>query len=168
MVRVIFCVSYLLSGIAQALTLSDGQRDLLYQEFLPELASHKLCVKLAAQLEGVDELVLMGILGQERGYKNPVKRNNNGTFDHGVAHINTVREKELKHFPFDLEETIFNPCASILAAAHLVSTEIKQANDVWQGVGNYHYDIRGKHPRHHWRYRDAVKKRVIRMRQTVQ
>jgi hypothetical protein len=131
-------------------------RTALYLKEAKPLGDYKHCISFASKTYKVHELVLMAVLLTEGGYLAPLKRNANGTYDHGFGQINSVRKEEVAKIGFSMEELVINPCKNILATSYLLSTEIKDAAELWTGVANYHYSNAGKHPKYHFRYKINV------------
>jgi|TARA_Y100001934_G_scaffold255887_1_gene323370 hypothetical protein len=120
------------------------------------LIQYMECITTASITFNLDEIVLISLLLVEDGYLAPVRENNNGTFDHGFGQINSVRRNEIEVLGFTLEELAHSPCKNIMATAYLLKQEINQADDYWTGVANYHYDVKGKYPKNHFRYKGDV------------
>lgn len=114
----------------------------------PFLSDSK-CISAASSLYKVDEFIVLATLLLERGDRERLNRNHNGTVDHGKGQINTVRAGEIARFNWSLEYLAHADCPNIIATTYLLSEEIKAAPDVWTGAANYHYDISGKFPKHH-------------------
>ncbi|WP_218309846.1 lytic transglycosylase domain-containing protein [Alteromonas antoniana] len=137
---------------------SGSLREAIYSELerARPIAKYKHCVTAASTTFEVNELILLSVLMWESGYMNPLRKNNDGTFDHGFAQINTVRETEIMQIGYTLDDMITSPCKNIMAAAFLLSREIKEAGDVWKGAANYHYDEGGDYPHNHHAYKRHV------------
>jgi hypothetical protein len=128
----------------------------LYKQIAKPLSGYKQCISFGSKLYKVDEFILMSVLLTEDGYLDPLRKNNNGTYDHGFGQINSARKDEVAKIGFSMEELVINPCKNIIATAYILSTEIIDANDLWTGVANYHYSNTGKYPKNHFRYKSEV------------
>jgi hypothetical protein len=131
-------------------------RTALYEKAAKPLSDYKHCISFASNMYKVHELVLMSVLLTEDGYLAPLKKNHNGTYDHGFGQINSVRKDEVAKIGFTMEELVINPCKNIIATSYLLSTEINDAEEIWTGVANYHYSNTGKYPKNHFRYKNEV------------
>jgi hypothetical protein len=139
---------------------SADKRARVYKEVMPEFKPYARCVASNAARFGVNEVFLLAVLLQERGPIAGKLSNKNGSYDYGVTGINTVREQEIRRVGLSLYDVGTNPCAAIKATAYLLSVEIKMASSVMTGIGNYHYDEKGKYPHNHYRYRNEVSSKI--------
>ncbi|QIR16533.1 lytic transglycosylase domain-containing protein [Shewanella aestuarii] len=136
-------------------------RDTLYKKTqLKKYSAFKNCIFWQSQAFNVNELVLMSVLLTEYGDEDSKIKNQNQTYDYGLMQINDVRSEELLALGYNLEEVRTDGCKNIEAATHLLSLEIQRAGDVWLGVGRYHYNEKGKNPKHHYKYRARVNKKL--------
>lgn len=154
-------VSFLLffSSISQVIASESypGKvRENIYSKIAKPLEPYMQCITFAASSYELNEFVLLSVLLVEQGYTAPLRKNNNGTIDHGFGQINSVREDEIKKIGLTLADIALNPCKNILATAYILKKEILEADDVWTGVANYHYDISGTYPNHHFKYRQKI------------
>lgn len=98
------------------------------------------CIVTASRKYGVYPLVIMSIMKVEGGKIGTLSKNSNGTFDLGVMQLNTINIPELKNvFPgLTWKHLAYDLCTNIHAGTYLLSERIKEADDYWEGVGNYH------------------------------
>jgi soluble lytic murein transglycosylase-like protein len=149
------CIAILLacSPIAQA-----SWQDTAYQTILKPYVQYRDCIKSASESVGIPEVLLMSVIRQEYGYSGLAKKNNPNvygvTHDYGVMQINDVRLIDHQSLIPHIKN---NGCFNILVGARMISKEITKAEDFWQGVGNYHYNINGKYPIRHSRYVKGVR-----------
>ena len=136
-------------------------RDMLYKQTpLKKYEKFKNCIFWQSKNFNVNELVLMSVLLAEHGDENSKIKNKNKTYDYGLMQINDARTDELVALGYDLNEVRTDGCKNIEAATHIISLEIERAGDVWLGVGRYHYNENGKYPKHHYKYRARVNKKL--------
>ncbi|MBO1897651.1 lytic transglycosylase domain-containing protein [Shewanella sp. BF02_Schw] len=136
-------------------------RDMLYkQTALKKYEKFKNCIFWQSKNFNVNELVLMSVLLAEHGNEDSKIKNQNKTYDYGLMQINDARTDELVALGYDLNEVRTDGCKNIEAATHIISLEIERAGDVWLGVGRYHYNENGKYPKHHYKYRARVNKKL--------
>jgi hypothetical protein len=99
------------------------------------------CISWTAKQFDLPEELLYSIIYVERGDVNgKCMKNKNGTEDCGPAQINDVRLGELKQFDLTKDDIKSVPCRNIWSMGMLIRREIDKADDdIWRGVGNYHY-----------------------------
>ncbi len=163
-------LSLVLTGPALSASMScavEGHwRDVAYREApMKQYESLKNCIAWTAYQFELPEELLYSILYVERGPINgKCGTNRNGTQDCGPAQINDVRLKELKQFGLSKSVIKSKPCHNIWAMGYLIRREIEKAdNNIWVGVGNYHYHYSVNeqvHDRYVNRIRDAWQKLV--------
>ncbi len=135
---------------------SGGWFDRAFNTHLSEYQSYKDCISYSADYFKLSRELMVAVLMTERGYSAKVKQNNDGTFDLGIYQINQVRLPELKQFNIDAVTLATDQCINAFMAAYILHNEINDAENYWEGVGNYHYGIWGKYPANHFRYIDKV------------
>lgn len=116
------------------------------------------CAVYTAYTHNIHLELLLSVLLVENGgvaRKNP---NKDGSFDYGVMQINTVRLGEIEHLGVTSLDLMENDCLAVFVGGYLISKELEKAPSFWEGVGNYHYRIGGRWPRHHHKYRENVYK----------
>lgn len=164
MLKKVVALFFILSFATNAFA---DKRHRVYKEVMPEYSPYARCVASNAAKFGVNEVFLLAILLQERGPITGKISNRNGSYDYGVTGINTVREQEIKKVGLSLYDVGTNPCAAIKATAYLLSVEIKDASSVITGIGNYHYDEKGKYPHNHYRYRNQVISKIDKITEII-
>jgi len=136
-------------------------RDLLYKKTpLKKYEKFKNCIFWQSQNFNVNELVLMSVLLAEYGDEQSKIKNKNKSYDYGFMQINDARSDELISLGYDLNEVRTDGCKNIEAGTHILSLEIERAGDLWLGVGRYHYNEKGEYPRHHYKYRARVNRKL--------
>jgi lysozyme-related protein Hpa2 len=96
------------------------------------------CVDAASTRHGINPDLLLAILRVESGLRaDPVRRNQNGSIDVGIAQINSI------HFPtlrrHGIEGThLLDPCVGIHVAAWHLKNQILRHGNTWFAVGAYH------------------------------
>ena len=138
-------------------------RQEIYNTIAKPLKDHMKCLTIASDAYDVNEFLVLSVLLVEGGFNAPIRKNNDGTYDHGLGQINTVRQAEIAKIGLTLEEVTNDPCKNIIGTSYILRTEIDEANDVSVGVGNYHYDVKGKWPHHHYNYRQRVINKYLRI-----
>jgi hypothetical protein len=138
-------------------------RQEIYKTIAQPLTEQMECLTLASTAYKVDEFILLSVLLVEKGYLAPLKKNNNGSYDHGYGQINTVRSSEIAEIGLTLEDVKNDPCKNIIATSHILKNEITESGNVWEGIGNYHYDIKGQWPKNHFAYRQKVFNEYLRI-----
>lgn len=98
------------------------------------------CIVTASRKYGIYPLVIMSIMKVEGGKIGTLSKNSNGTFDLGPMQINTVNLPELKdEFPgLTWKHVAYDLCTNIYVGTYFLSQKVKEADDYWEGVGNYH------------------------------
>jgi hypothetical protein len=139
---------------------SVNHREAIYEKIMPEYKAYAYCTAKSAKTFKINEIYLLAVMLQERGPAIGKLTTNNGSYDHGVTGINTVRAKEVEKIGLTLSKIENNPCYAIFAAAYLLSEEIKAAPSVLTGIANYHYDEKGKYPHNHYRYKSDIAKKI--------
>lgn len=101
-------------------------------------SSNADCFDDAAAYHGVNAWVLRGIASVESSF-NPyaLNKNSNGSFDVGLAQINSVHLKELEKYGIFAND-LYNPCKSVHVAAWLLRKKINKYGNTWTAVGAYH------------------------------
>lgn len=112
------------------------------------------CARYASKHYDVSPFIVMSIISVEGGKKGTVSKNSNGTYDLGVMQINTIHLPEIKsNFPMvDWQVVTNEPCVNIGIGTWMLSKRIKEADNLWQGVGNYH----SRTPKYHRIYLNKI------------
>lgn len=118
------------------------------------------CADHAAIFHRVHPDILKAILVVESGGKPlTVNRNSNGTFDIGIAQINSIHLRDLARFGIRAEH-LFDECISAFVAAWHYARQIKIFGNTWKAVGAYH----SRTPSHNTRYQRKVYQTLLTMR----
>lgn len=98
------------------------------------------CVSASAKHFKIHPSVIKAIIEVEGGKVGTMSKNSNGTYDMGIMQINTIHLVEIKRkFPsVGWKELAYKPCVNIGIASWILSKRIKEAGQLWRGVGNYH------------------------------
>jgi soluble lytic murein transglycosylase-like protein len=99
------------------------------------------CVEHSAIDFHLPELLLYAVMSVERGQPGLVRRNRNGTTDHGLMQINSGMWLPYFQRKYGIKpRTLTNDaCLSVRAAAYVLRWEINHANgNFWAGVGRFH------------------------------
>lgn len=101
------------------------------------------CAESAAYRRNIDPDILLSIiLEAERGNNGSVVSNTNGSYDLGVAQVNTIQFTEpwfQKIYP-DWKAVANNVCVNISAAADVLKRridELSPGESIWNAVGHY-------------------------------
>ncbi|MBD1389538.1 lytic transglycosylase domain-containing protein [Neiella sp. HB171785] len=98
------------------------------------------CIEQHATAYEIPPAVAKAMLMVEGGRVGTIKANTNGTYDLGVAQINTMNLPLIQqHFPdIDAKSLVFDPCASIQVSMWFLDRKIQQRDgSLWEGVGDY-------------------------------
>src|ERR1700676_426131 len=103
------------------------------------------CVANAAQYYAVPELLLHAILQKERGRVGQAVRNRNGTYDLGLAQINTSRLRDFAHYGVRLEQVRDDPCTNLYAAGYVLRLNVNLfgGNDWYRATMAYNVGPHG-------------------------
>ena len=96
------------------------------------------CMGTAAKRYHLDTSILRAVVKTEGGWDGLRKRNTNGSYDLGVAQINTIHLAELAKYGISERQLISDACVNVHVAAYRLRFEINRVGDLWRGVGNYH------------------------------
>lgn len=112
------------------------------------------CANYAGEHYNVSPYIILSIISVEGGKIGSINVNSNKSYDLGVMQINTINLEDIKmKFPkVTWESLAYEPCVNIGVGTWLLSNRIKEAGNLWTGVGNYH----SKTPRYHQRYLSKV------------
>lgn len=96
------------------------------------------CVAPAAAFHGVNPWVLRAILKVESNFApQAINRNPNGTFDVGMAQINSIHFERLRQYGITADHLMDGCIATYVAAWHL-ARQIARYGNTWFGVASYH------------------------------
>ncbi|WP_341503562.1 lytic transglycosylase domain-containing protein [Gallaecimonas sp. GXIMD4217] len=114
-----------------------------------------VCVAKAALDFQLASSLLKAIIKAEGGKKGLVRKNSNGTFDLGVAQINSIHLPSMQqHYPkLTWQSLAWDTCTNVHVAARLLKGHLIATNgDIWEAVGRYHSHT----PRHKENYQQRV------------
>ncbi|MDM7322008.1 MAG: lytic transglycosylase domain-containing protein [Gammaproteobacteria bacterium] len=133
--------------------------------YVPELSYRaNACSLQAAAHHRVNPDILRAILLVESGGRPfAINKNANGTFDIGIAQINSIHLRDLSKFGIRPEH-LFDECISIFVAAWHYRKQIDRFGNTWQAVGAYHSVT----PVHNTRYQRLVYRKLLSMRERAQ
>lgn len=127
------------------------------------------CVRSATDMYKVPKIILLSILAVEGGKNGMARKNKNGTFDFGLAQINTIWVKKLRaQYGIKNAQDLIqnNGCYNIHTAAWILSLELKGATihskDFWTRVGNYH----SRNKRLNLKYQSLVYQAMLKIQKT--
>lgn len=95
------------------------------------------CINQAALQFQVPAVLIAAVLTTEGGKPGMTTPNTNGSFDYGPMQINTVWLNSLQHFGYTAEQIRDDACINVWLGTWILSQEIANSRDFWQGVGNY-------------------------------
>lgn len=121
---------------------------------------NQVCTASAAQRYHLPPDVLQAVVATEGGWDGLRKRNRNGSYDLGVAQINTIHLEELARYGVSEQQLIHDTCVNIHVAAYRLRFEINRVGDFWRGVGNYH----SRTPERSRAYQGKVRRNLDRLR----
>ena len=110
------------------------------EPYAPNPGVMSRCIEIHAPANGVPPEVAMAMLMVEGGKIGTIKPNLNGSYDLGVAQINTINLPAVQlQFPgIDARDLVFNPCDSVKVAMWFLGEKIKlREGSLWEGVGDY-------------------------------
>lgn len=96
------------------------------------------CINQAAITYHVPAALILSILSVEGGTVGMASRNSNGTYDYGPMQINSSWLPKIERYGYTLQKVQYDPCANVMVGAWILSTNIADASNFWQGVGGYH------------------------------
>lgn len=96
------------------------------------------CIAGAASRYSLPLPVFRAVLKTEGGWDGLKKINTNGSYDMGVAQINTIHLPELRKYGISEQMLVNDSCTNVHVAAYRLRSEINRVPDFWVGVGNYH------------------------------
>ena len=96
------------------------------------------CIAGAAARYSLPLPVFRAVLKTEGGWDGLKKINTNGSYDMGVAQINTIHLPEHRKYGMSAQLLVNDSCTNVHVAAYRLRSEINRVPDFWVGVGNYH------------------------------
>lgn len=89
------------------------------------------CIAQASVRYQVPELLLHAIVVKENGRMGQCSKNKNGTFDCGLAQINTAWVPYFSKYGIKLEHILGNTCTNLFAAAYILKKNYISKNGNW-------------------------------------
>lgn len=116
------------------------------------------CYDYAGQIYGVSPDLLRAISHQENPKGDPllVRRNTNGTYDHGLMQINSIWIKEIERYGYTRAH-LFDPCANVVIGAWILKNQIAKKGYTWDAVGMYHSAT----PSRRDRYSEQIRRHLV-------
>lgn len=95
------------------------------------------CINRAAITYYVPAKVIVSVLETEGGKPGLAKLNKNGSVDYGPMQINSTWVKRIAPFGYTVEQLQYDPCVNVMVGTWILSREIADEQNYWQGIGNY-------------------------------
>jgi soluble lytic murein transglycosylase-like protein len=96
------------------------------------------CINTAAITYQVPATLIISILKTENGKNGLASENKDGSIDYGPMQINSRWLNKIAHFGYTQSDIQFNPCKNIAVGTWILSQNIAEGKNLWNGVGNYH------------------------------
>ena len=98
------------------------------------------CVANAAQYYQVPELLLHALIQKERGRVGQAVLNGNGSYDLGLAQINTVWAPQFARYGITPEQIRDDPCTNLYAAGYVLRLNVNHfgGSDWYRATMAYH------------------------------
>lgn len=120
----------------------------------------RACTAEAAAFYSLPPLVVMAIVEAEGGKIGTVSPNTDGSHDLGIMQINTIHLPAIKtRFNLGWEDLAYKPCVNIAIGVWILASRVRETDDLWTGVGNYHSRTPSLH--------EAYKARVLKKYRTI-
>lgn len=116
------------------------------------------CVGFVSDYFNVPDIAIRAIMAVENGKMCTMSKNSNGSYDMGIMQINTIHYPSIiAEYPsLSVKDIACKPCLNITLGAWILSKRIKETDDLWRGVGNYH----SRTPKYHKKYLEKIEKSV--------
>jgi len=125
----------------------------LPDDYPPSAALVEKCTAQAAAHYNLPPLVIMAIAQVEGGKVGTVSPNSDGSFDFGLMQINSIHLPLIKErFNLGWRDLTYKPCINIAIGSWILATRVRESDDIWTGVGNYH----SRTPKFHKGYKERV------------
>ncbi len=99
------------------------------------------CFEQAGAYQGVNPAVLRAIVWFEsKGHANAVHHNADGSFDIGMAQINSVHFSTLARYGVG-REALTDACVNVYVAAWLLKQKMVRHGNTWRAIGAYHSEV---------------------------
>jgi hypothetical protein len=82
--------------------------------------------------------IIISILGVENGEVGMASPNPNGTFDYGPMQINTIWLDKIRPYGYTRDDIQYDPCTNVMVGTWILSTNIADSPNLWEGVAGYH------------------------------
>ncbi|MEM2160758.1 MAG: lytic transglycosylase domain-containing protein [Candidatus Nitrosotenuis sp.] len=96
------------------------------------------CINQAAIRYYVPAKMIVAVLNTEGGWPGLAKPNKNGTFDFGPMQINSTWLSKIAPYGYTAYQLQYDPCINVQVGAWILSREIANEKNFWDGVANYH------------------------------
>jgi len=116
------------------------------------------CLVAASKYFDISPFIMQAVKDHENGEIGSANGAAGGSKDYGPYQINTVFLDELnQQHNISWKSLSYSACINAFVGGSILKQRIKLASNVWEGVGNYHYNIK-KSPLIHYSYRLKVLK----------
>jgi soluble lytic murein transglycosylase-like protein len=89
------------------------------------------CIADASVRYQVPELLLHAVLRKENGRTGKAVRNSNGTYDMGMAQINTVWVRHFARYGIRIEHLLYDTCTNLHASAYILKDNANKFQGDW-------------------------------------
>ena len=89
------------------------------------------CIAQASSRYGVPELLMHAVLVKENGRSGRCSKNSNGTYDCGLAQINTAWAAHFGRYGIEYAHIAHNPCLNIQASAYILRHNFNLKQSQW-------------------------------------
>ena len=95
------------------------------------------CIHASATKHGVPEALLHAYIKKENGTMGQCSRNKNGTYDCGLAQINTIWAKEFAQYNVDYRHVMNDACTNIDAQGYIARKMYNVKKDWFKSIVSY-------------------------------
>lgn len=95
------------------------------------------CISEASSKYAVPELLLHAVLQKEDGRMGACSKNRNGTYDCGLAQINTSWVPHFARFGVKLEHLLYDTCTNVQASAYILKDNYLKKGDWFSAIVAY-------------------------------
>lgn len=151
----------------------ERNRKIIIEKHLSKYKAYASCMVQASEYFNVPEWLIYAIVYHERGPIGGALDNRDKTKDHGPTGINDkrlidYRDMGVKLTAYDIQQ---NPCVGIRMTGHLVRKEydkLRGSKQNWMtAVGNYHYNLNGRYPHNHYKYKQHIRDALTMFKRTI-
>lgn len=96
------------------------------------------CINQAAVTYHVPATLIISVLKTENGRVGEANRNSNGTYDYGPMQINSIWVPQLEREGYSQNRVQNDPCFNVRVGTWILSQNIANGRNLWEGVGDYH------------------------------